>query len=655
VPQTMSESLEEGREAVRTHAWARAFDQLTAADRERALAAGDLELLAQAAWWTGRLDGCIAARERSYSAHLDARDRKSAARVAMDLTKDYHSKQVASVGRGWLRQAERLLSDQDECVEQGYLARIHGVIAFEGEGDFDAALAHAERALEIATRLGDRDLQAVAALDRGRALVANGDLHEGLSLLDGSTAAALSGELGPMATGIVYCNMITTAGSLGDYRRAGEWTEAAKNWCERQEIAGFPGVCRVHRAEIMRLRGAWPEAEQEARRACDELRDFNLEAAGEAFYEVGEIRLRMGDLDAAAEAFQQAHELGRDPEPGMALLRFAEGKLASAQGCIRRALDEERPDLARARLLPADVVLSIAAGELDRAEAAAEELDAIASRYESAALAAVASTSHGRLALAGDDSEQAIRRLRRALRLWRDLDLPYEAAETRMELARAYVAEGDQDSAVIELRSAVATFRELGAVPREREVVDLLRTWHGEAAADVAAATEQTVKALMFTDIAKSTRLVEAIGDEAWADVVQWHDRTLRSLFAEYGGQEIDHAGDGFFVAFEEPRAALACAVGIQRRLASHRRSSGFAPPVRIGLHTASATRTGNAYRGKGVHAAARIAALAEASEILASATAVADLASRFPASAARSVTPEGMSEPIDVVSIEWR
>jgi class 3 adenylate cyclase len=650
-----SESLEEGREAIRAHAWAEGFDQLSAADRESPLEAADLELLARAAWWTGRLDACIAARERAYSAHLDSGNAHSAARVAMDLTKDYYSKQAGSMGSGWRRQAERLLQGLDDCVEHGYLARLSGVIAFEADGDYDRALAEAERALEIAERCGDRDLQAVAVLDQGRALIAKGQVKEGLPLLDESTAAALSGELGPMATGIVYCNMITTAGSLGDYRRAGEWTEAAKRWCDRQEIAGFPGMCRVHRAEIMRLRGAWADAEVEARRACEELKDFNLEAAGEAFYEVGEIRLRVGDLGAAQEAFEQANELGREPQPGLALLRFAEGKLASAQGCLGRALDEERGDLARARLLPAEVELSIAAGDVERAQVAADELEGIAGRYEGAALAAAASTSRGRLGIARGDSAKAVRDLREALRLWRDLDLPYEAAETRMELARAYRAEEDHDSAVIELRSALATFQQLGAMPREREVADLLRSWHGEAAADVAAATHQTVKTFMFTDIASSTKLVEAIGDEAWTGVIHWHDRTLRSLFAEHRGQEIDHAGDGFFVAFEAPKAAIACAVAIQRRLAGHRQTSGFAPPVRIGLHTTGATRTRGAYRGRGVHEAARIAELADASEILASASTLANVASRFRTSSARSVTPEGMSEPIEVFSVEWR
>jgi class 3 adenylate cyclase len=652
--QVVGDSLDAGREAIRKHAWPEAFELLSDADEANALSAQDLEALAEAGWWIGHLDACILARERSYSSYVEAGDPRSAARVAMGLAKDHYSKQSASVGSGWVRHAERLLEQQD-CVEQGYLARLHAVIAFEGIGDFDGTLAEAQRALEIAERFGDRDLQAIAVNDRARALVAKGQVAEGLSLLDEATSAAVSGELGPMATAIVYCNMITTFGSLGDYRRAGEWSDVAKRWCERQEIAGFPGMCRVHRAEIMRLRGAWPEAEREARRACDELRNFNLEAAAEAFYEVGEIRLRVGDLEAAKEAFGHANELGRDPQPGLARLRLAEGKPDSATACMRRALDEESRDLARARLLPAEVELSIATGDLERARAATEELEAIAGRYEGAALAAAGVTSRGRLGFAEGEAGEAVRSLRKAVRLWRELDLPYDGAEARLELARAYRAEGDHDSALLELRSAKATFEQLGALPQDRSAAELLQTWHGKDAAGEITTAERAVKTLMFTDIVKSTKLVDAIGDEAWTDVVRWHDRTLRSLFAEHGGHEIDHAGDGFFVVFDEPAEALACAVGVQRTLAGHRQSSGFAPPVRVGLHTVDATRSGGAYRGRGVHEAARIAGIAEGGQILASAITLASTGSRFRASSSRKVALEGISEPVEVLALEWR
>ena len=646
--------LEAGREAAEHHAWAEAFDRLTAVDEEGQLSARDLDALAQAAWWTGRLDDCIAARERAYAAYLDEGESPSAARVALDLAKDYYAKNASAMGSGWVTRAERLLADADECVEQGYLARVHGVIAFEGLGDYDRALDEAERALEIANHFDDRDLQAVATHDRGRALVAKGQVAEGLPLLDASTLAAVSGELSPLATGIVYCNMITTCEELGDYGRAGEWTEAARRWCERQEIAGFPGMCRVHRASIMRLRGAWPEAESEARVARDELKEFNRAAAAEAFYEIGEVRLRVGDLEACADAFSRANELGREPQPGLAMLRLAEGKLDSALSCIRRALAEETHGLGRGRLLPAQIELSIAIGDLDEAAVAVDELEAIAAQFGSARLEASATSARGQLSLAAGRASEAVQALRGAVRMWREMGFPHEVARTRVQLAHAYRAEGDQESAVLELRSARSAFEELGALPDARQAAEALGEWL-ESMDGTSEVAERRVTTFLFTDIVSSTQLVEAIGDEAWADLVAWHDRTLRALFAQHGGQEIDHAGDGFFVAFDEPKAALGCAVAIQRTLAEHRRSAGFAPTVRIGVHAAAATRAAASYRGRGVHEAARIAGLAEAGEIIASRSTLDSAEIPFAQDAPRVVTLKGLSDPVEIVLIDWR
>jgi class 3 adenylate cyclase len=646
--------LEAGREAAELHAWTEAFDRLSAVDEEGKLSARDLDALAQAAWWTGRLDECIAARERAYAAYLDAGESPSAARVAMDLAKDYYAKNASARGSGWVTRAERLLADADECVEEGYLARVHGVIAFEGGGDYDRALDEAERALEIANRFGDRDLQAMAIHDRGRALVAKGEVAEGLPLLDEATLAAVSGDLSPIATGVVYCNMITICEELGDYGRAGEWTEAARRWCERQAIAGFPGMCRVHRASIMRLRGAWPEAESEARVARDELQEFNRAAAAEAFYEIGEVRLRVGDLEAAADAFSRANELGREPQPGLAMLRLAAGKLDSALSCIRRALAEEPHGLARGRLLPAQIELSIAAGDLDEAAVAMEELEAIAAQFASAGLEASAASARGRLSLAAGRAPEAVQALRGAVRMWREMGFPHEVARTKVQLAHAYRAEGDQESAVLELRSARSAFEELGALPDARQASETLGEWL-ESMEGAGEAAERRVTTFLFTDIVSSTQLVEAIGDEAWADLVSWHDRTLRSLFAQHRGQEIDHAGDGFFVAFDEPKAAVACAVAIQRKLAEHRRSAGFAPTVRIGVHAAAATRAAAAYRGRGVHEAARIAGLAEGGEIIASRSTLDSAEIPFALDAPRVVTLKGLSDPVEIVAIDWR
>jgi class 3 adenylate cyclase len=650
----IDDALRGGREAIEGHAWREAFDLLTAADSHGSLGPADLESLAASAWWTGRLDECISARERAFSAYTEAGDRRRAAMLATALAKDYYAKGASSIGSAWVSRAERLLAEEPECIEQGHLARLHGVIAYEGLGDFDGALQHAQTALALAERFGDRDLLALALHDQGRARVAQGDVSGGMALIDEATGAAVAGDLAPYYTAVVYCNTITACEEIADYRRAGEWSDAAKRWCERQAIAGFPGMCRVYRASLMRLRGAWAEAEQEARRACDELRTFNVSYTGEAFYELGEVRLRLGDLAAAEEAFREAHELGRDPQPGLALVRLAQGKLSGACSCIESALEDEARPLQRARLLPAQVEIAIAAGDLERARAAADELERIAEAYGTDVLVAVARTERASLALAEGNVRDAVRTARNVLRLWQRTDAPYETAQARVVLGDAYLADGNQDDAVLELQAAAAAFERLGAALDARRAGEKLEAL-GAARRRGAATDGRSTRTFMFTDIVRSTNLIEAIGDEAWADLVRWHDATLRSIFAEHGGEEIDHAGDGFFVAFPDSSSAVECAVAIQRRLADHRRTHGFAPQVRIGLHTAQASGQGTTYKGRGVHEAARISAVAEGGEIIASRTTVESTKPRFAVSEPRPVTLTGIDRPVDVVSIDWR
>jgi class 3 adenylate cyclase len=475
-----------------------------------------------------------------------------------------------------------------------------------------------------------------------------------MALLDEATVAAVSGDLGSLATAIIYCNMIATCQGIADIRRASEWTEAAERWCQRQALAGFPGECRIHRAALLRVRGACREAETEARRAFEELRGFRPDLLGSAVYEVGAARLQTWDLAGAEEAFRQAHELGREPEPGLALLRLAQGKTDAAVSAIRSALaDEPRDRLARARLLPAHVEIALAAGDLATAGTAADELDAIGESYGTAALRASAACARGALALARGDATAARRSLRRACRLWQELEAPYEVARTRVLLAAACRVDGDPEAARLELEAARTAFERIGAGRDARRAADLLA---GDEATEPGAALLATsvARTFMFTDIVKSTQLVEAIGDEAWASLLAWHDQTLRALFAAHGGEEIDHAGDGFFVAFASAPPAVACAVAIQRTLAEHRRTHGFAPQLRIGLHAAPATRAERGYRGRGVHQAARIAAAAEGGQVLASAETV-DGQAGLAASGRRALTLKGLDQPVEVVAIEWR
>ena len=207
-------------------------------------------------------------------------------------------------------------------------------------------------------------------------------MTEGLAILDEATAAATSGELDPLATGIIYCVTIDSCQALGDCGRASEWTDVANRWCDRLDVSGFPGACRVHQAQILRLRGDWPKAEEQAVQACEELHDYNRGVTAAGFYEIGEIRRRQGDFAAAEEAYRKADDLGRDPQPGLALLRLAQGKVDAASSSIRRALANDQLDpLSRSRRLPAQIEIALAAGEIRRARETADELEAIADNY----------------------------------------------------------------------------------------------------------------------------------------------------------------------------------------------------------------------------------------------------------------------------------
>lgn len=643
----ISERLELARNALAGKDWQVAYAALAELNRAENLDADDLNGLADAAWWTGRMDESIEARTRAYAAWLDQGAQRAAALSALHLARDNELKRSGLHG-AWLARAERLLSEEDDSVERGYLERMRSRLAL-AVGDFDSAIAHAERTLELGSRFQDRDLMALGLHDKGSALVRQGDAETGLALIDEATVAAVSGELNPYVTGIIYCGVISASFDVADLGRAGNWTEAATRWCDRQSISGFPGVCRVNRAEVMRLRGSWPEAEKEIRTAVAELGEFAPSVAASAFNELGELQLRMGDLAAAEEAFRQAHGLGVEPQPGLALLRLATGDAESARRSIRRALsDEARNRLSRARLLPASVEISLAAGEVEEARAAADELAEIAQDYGTSALAAHAAAASGAVALAEKNVDAALRELRRAIRLYQEVETPYEAALVRLLVAEAYRLDGDADAAELELRAAEATFDRLGAVRDVRRAAESL----GRLAA--AAGGGRAGRTFLYTDICDSTALVEAIGDEAWVGLVGWHDRTLRELFGQYGGEEVDHAGDGFFVAFPDATSALACAAAVQRRLAAHRRTNGFAPEVRIGVHAAEASRSVWGYSGKGVHEAARVGALGGPGEIYASLV-TARLGDGLGYSEPKTVKLKGISEPLEVVTIDWR
>jgi tetratricopeptide (TPR) repeat protein len=413
---------------------------------------------------------CVRARERAYRQYLERDEPRAAASVALALAEDHFHRLARSVGQGWLRRAERHLESLPEGAEHGWLHRLRFVIALDAEGKPDEALEHADRALEVARRVGDTDLIALAQQDRGRALVALGRVRDGLGLIDEAMTAVTAGELSPRTAGRAYCNMLSTCERLGDFGRASEWYDLANVWCEPHADSGYPGVCRVHRAGLLRLRGALREAEHEARRAANELADFLTDVAGEAFYELGEIRLCMGDLQGAGDMFREAHVRGRDPQPGLALLRLGEGKSEAARSMIERALLERgHTALDRAKLLPALVEVRVACGDLPAAAEAASDLETITATYLTPALGASAALARGRVELARGQAEQAMLHLRRACRIWSEINLPLDLAQTRLLLSRAYSALGNTDEAELEEQAARAVMERIvaGALRQE--------------------------------------------------------------------------------------------------------------------------------------------------------------------------------------------
>jgi len=453
-------TLEEARAAFDRQEWRRAFERYRALE-EAALSPDDLERHGDAAFWVGEVDDMLRLHERAFARHAGEGNRARAGLEAVLLAEAHYHRLAAAVSTGWLKRAERLLDDP-ETREHGYLLRFQTVLAIESERDFERALALADRVREIARRAGDADLEALAMQDRGRALVARGRVAEGMALLDEVMASAVGGELSPVVVGKSYCNMISSCHATADYRRAGEWSASSLDWCEAHPESIFPGLCRVYRTEVMRLRGAWADAEAEARRICGQA---GLQAiAGSAYYEIGEIRLRQGDHADAEEAFRQAHQLGRDPMPGLAALRLAQGRVDAARGLLQRSLaDASRAMLERIRLLPLRAEIGVAAGDLDDARAAAAELEELARPLGSPAFTATCEHARGLVLLADERAEEAVAALERGLRAWTAADMPYESARTRALLARAYVRSGNPDAAELEAAAARAVFRQLGA------------------------------------------------------------------------------------------------------------------------------------------------------------------------------------------------
>ena len=461
-----TELLDRARAAFAARSWRDACDDFEAADLTASLEPADLERFATAAYLVGNDAESTDTWLRAHQGWLQVGDEQGAVRCAFWLGFALVQRGDMAQGGGWLARAGRMVEEHElDTVERGYLQVPAGLMAMDA-GESDTALERFAEADSIARRFGDRDLATLGRLGQGEALLRMGKTSEGLRLFDEAMVAVTTGETSPMISGLVYCAVIDRCQRVFDLRRACEWTAALDRWCEQQPgLVPYRGQCLVHRAQVLQLRGDWVEAVAEAERARRWLSDPPHPALGMAHYQLGELHRLRGELAQAEDVYRQAHAAGREPQPGLALLRLAEGRAEAAAAAIESALATAGDQLSRVRLLPAYAEIMVAANRPHDARAAAEELDDLAESAGATMLGAVANQTRGALLLAGAEPRAALGLLRAALDAWQELDAPYEAAQVRLLLAGACQQLDDRDRAELECDMARAVFEQLGASP----------------------------------------------------------------------------------------------------------------------------------------------------------------------------------------------
>jgi ATP/maltotriose-dependent transcriptional regulator MalT len=466
VVSTARQALNRARTAYAAHSWLEAYDAFLEADEDESLAPEDLELRATTARMLVRDDEAVGLLERAHYAYVERGETARAAYCAgwIGMTLFYNGA-IGPAG-GWIARAHRLLEDvPGETAVHGYVM-LPAVFRYEAEGDLEAAAAAAGEAAAIGKRHGDAELMALAIHAQGHMLVLAGRVPEGLALLDEAMVAATTSQLSPFVVGLVYCGVILACEAGFEVARAREWTLELARWVEQQrDLVAFTGRCLVHRAAILQLGGSWSEALDEARLAAERLVETKNPAAGLALYRQGELLRLRGEFGAAERAYHDASRNGWEPQPGLAQLRLAQGKVDAALAAIKRACAEATEPLKRAALLPARIEISLAAGEVDEARATCAELQELAKRYDSAMVDAIVAHAEGAIELADGEPTTALGSLRCAQRLWLDLDAPYEVARSRELIARACSALGDDEAGRLELDAACELFERLGAAP----------------------------------------------------------------------------------------------------------------------------------------------------------------------------------------------
>ena len=501
--------LEAGRAAYARHAWDDAYEHLRDADVRSALTPGDLECLAEAARWSRRFPQMLDALERAQGAYEAGDEMRNAARLAIELAYMHWERADDAVAGGWMARAGRLLEGADECPEYGRL-RLAGAHTLLRQGEVEPSAEIAREVVDVGRRLGDRALEGLGLVNLGHAMIALEEVDEGLRLVDEASALAQTGSLDLDTTGLIFCSSIFACRNTGDWRRAGEWTEASLRWCDRNSVSGFPGLCRFHRAEVLRMRGELADAEQDAREAIQEMLASAPRNAPFGFGELGEIQRRRGEREAAAAAFARCAELGGQPEPGLCLMRAAEGDPTGALRSLRETLDSGDALVREpGALLAACVAVALAAGEVDQARDSLAKLEARATQAPSPEPLAAAATAAGHVALEEGQLEPAIAALRQGIARYFDMHAPYEAARARVLLSRALQASGDGAAARLEGEAARATLERLGAS---------IELEPGISAGSLR--PRGALMTFMFTDMVGSTRLLDELGDDGWNEVL---------------------------------------------------------------------------------------------------------------------------------------